>query len=79
MLTICRFREQFIDRRKELAATPEEHPRYGTEWTEFWERRYQEVEKEGKDPDTHNYVAEWKDYWSKRLNSLLQEEADEKM
>ncbi|XP_021950607.1 uncharacterized protein LOC110847881 isoform X2 [Folsomia candida] len=73
------FREQFIDRRKEYVSAPEEHPRYANEWTEFWERRYQEVEKEGKDPDTYNYVVEWKDFWSKRLNFLLQEEADEKI
>jgi hypothetical protein len=60
-------------------ATPEEHPQYADEWTQFWERRYQEVEEAGKDPDAFDYVTEWKDFWTRRLKLLLQEEADKRM
>lgn len=60
-------------------AAPEDHPLYASEWSTFWERRYQEVEKEGKDPDSYDYVSEWKEFWSKRQNHLLQEEADQRM
>lgn len=79
MFNYIRFREQFYDHRKALIASPEEHSKYGEEWRQFWERRYQEVEQAGKDPDSYDYVTEWKEYWSKRLNSLLQDEADAKM
>lgn len=27
---------------------PESHPMYGEEWKKFWERRFQELKKEGK-------------------------------
>lgn len=72
--------EQFGEMSKKLKTTPENHPNYSTEWTNFWERRYKEIEKEGKeDPDKHDYVPEWKEYWTKRLNDLLEEEYEEGM
>lgn len=74
-----RFREQFLDRKKAFTTAPEDHPNYGAEWSEFWERRYQEVENEGGDPEKYDYIGEWKGYWQKRMHQLLQDEADQAM
>ncbi len=72
--------EQFGEKSKTLKTTPESHPDYANEWTSFWERRYSEIEDEGKeDPDKHNYVPEWKDYWNKRLREVLDKEYEDGM
>lgn len=63
--------EQFGEKSKSIKTTPESHPNYSEEWSAFWERRYQEVEEEGKDPEKHNYVPEWKAFWTKRVRELL--------
>lgn len=68
-----------MEKKKLLSEVPEKHSQYAEEWKQFWERRYQEVEKEGKNPETYDYVSEWKEFWTKRLVLLLQAEADTAM
>ena len=53
---------------------PESHPRYKNEWCSFWERRYREVEKEGKDPGRHDFKSEWIIFWKNRMQQLCEEE-----
>lgn len=57
---------------------PEDHPRYPEEWKEFWEKRYKELQAQGKDADHHDYKCEWIPHWSKRVAALYEEELAEK-
>jgi hypothetical protein len=50
---------------------PEDHPAYPEEWGLFWERRYQSLLDEGKDPDTHDFKQEWIPFWTKRSKELF--------
>jgi hypothetical protein len=50
---------KFQNRYQRGTETPESHPSYAVEWKDFWERKYQEVQAMGKDPDDYDYVPEW--------------------
>lgn len=71
--------EQFAEKKKAFIDTPEAHPDYGVEWSAFWERRYREVEAEGKDPDKYDFVPEWKGFWTARLQKIQDDEYDQRM
>ncbi|XP_037088743.1 uncharacterized protein LOC119109253 [Pollicipes pollicipes] len=57
---------------------PEDHPDYAAEWKKFWERRYKEVQREGKNPDTYEYTPEWKTAWEEYIDELFVRERHEK-
>jgi hypothetical protein len=40
--------KQLITDHKKHKTKPESHPLYADEWKKFWERRFQELKKEGK-------------------------------
>jgi hypothetical protein len=50
---------------------PCDHPLYTQEWNSFWNRRYQELLSEGKNPDLHDFEKEWISFWRNRLNEIL--------
>ena len=49
---------------------PETHPAYAKEWQNFWEKRYKELQDQGKDPTTYSYKDEWVYVWHKRMKEL---------
>lgn len=49
---------------------PEKHPQYNEEWKIFWNKRYKELQNEGKDPTTFDFKPEWIQYWNKRILEL---------
>lgn len=49
---------------------PEKHPQYNEEWKVFWNKRYKELQNEGKDPSTFDFKPEWIQYWNKRILEL---------
>ncbi|XP_048481705.1 uncharacterized protein CG7065 isoform X2 [Plutella xylostella] len=53
---------------------PEKHPMYPDEWKKFWNRRYKEIQAEGKDPAKHDYKPEWIVFWTSRMKELHDEE-----
>ncbi|KAL0895457.1 hypothetical protein ABMA27_011577 [Loxostege sticticalis] len=53
---------------------PEKHPLYPEEWKKFWNRRYKEIQAEGKDPSKHDFKPEWITYWTGRMKQLHQDE-----
>ncbi|KAL4707135.1 hypothetical protein ACJJTC_018870 [Scirpophaga incertulas] len=53
---------------------PEKHPLYPEEWKKFWNRRYKEIQSEGKDPSKHDYKPEWIVFWTARMKELHDEE-----
>lgn len=57
---------------------PEDHPLYPDEWKKFWNRRFKELQIEGKDPSTHDFKPEWILSWSKRMQEIHDEEINEK-
>ncbi|XP_026485019.2 uncharacterized protein CG7065-like isoform X1 [Vanessa tameamea] len=63
--------------RKALAyheKNPEKHPFYPDEWKKFWNRRYKEIQAEGKDPTKHDFKPEWIVFWTGRMKELHEEE-----
>lgn len=58
---------------------PENHPKYPDEWKKFWNRRFKELQMEGKDPSTYDFKPEWILSWSKRMQEIHIEEMGEKM
>lgn len=71
-----------IDMEKKLdyhEKNPENHPMYPDEWKKFWNRRFKELQIEGKDPNTHDFKPEWILSWSKRMQEIHDEEINEKM
>ncbi|XP_050350975.1 uncharacterized protein CG7065-like isoform X2 [Nymphalis io] len=63
--------------RKALAyheKNPEKHPFYPDEWKKFWNRRYKEIQAEGKDPSKHDFKPEWIVFWTGRMKELHEEE-----
>jgi len=62
-----------------LSSNPGKHPNYNSTWEEFWDRRYGEIETEGKDPETHNYEPEWRIFWKETLQQLLDKEYEDKL
>ncbi|XP_035429650.2 uncharacterized protein CG7065 isoform X5 [Spodoptera frugiperda] len=53
---------------------PEKHPLYPEEWKKFWNRRYKEIQAEGKDPSKHDFKPEWIVFWTARMKELHEEE-----
>ncbi|KAI8430196.1 hypothetical protein MSG28_000551 [Choristoneura fumiferana] len=49
---------------------PEKHPLYPEEWKKFWNRRYKEIQTEGKDPSKHDFKPEWIVFWTARMKEL---------
>lgn len=58
--------------------SPETHPNYSDEWKTFWQRRYNELIAEGKDPNGHNFKPEWIKFWMHRMKQLKLEEIERK-
>merc|ERR1719347_2213336 len=68
-----------ISKRKEIyEKRPEDHPKYGDEWKLFWEKRYKELQAQGKDPNNHDFKAEWIPFWTKRVTQMFDSEVLEK-
>lgn len=68
-----------MDRKREIYdKRPEDHPCYPNEWKTFWEKRYKELQMQGKDADNHDYKSEWIPHWGKRVAALFEEERREK-
>merc|ERR1740131_462368 len=44
----------------------------------FWEKRYKELQAQGKDPNNHDFKAEWIPFWTKRVVQLFDSEVLEK-
>ncbi|KAJ0181364.1 hypothetical protein K1T71_003449 [Dendrolimus kikuchii] len=53
---------------------PEKHPLYPEEWKKFWNRRYKEIQSEGKDPSKHDFKPEWIVFWTARMKELHDDE-----
>ncbi|KAJ8734987.1 hypothetical protein PYW08_014237 [Mythimna loreyi] len=53
---------------------PEKHPLYPEEWKKFWNKRYKEIQAEGKDPSKHDFKPEWIVFWTARMKELHEEE-----
>lgn len=53
---------------------PEKHPSYPEEWKKFWNRRYKELQSDGKDPENHDFKPEWIEFWNKRMHIIYEEE-----
>jgi len=58
---------------------PENHPLYPDEWKKFWNRRFKELQMEGKDPNTYDFKPEWILSWSKRMQEIHDEEINAKI
>lgn len=58
---------------------PENHPLYPDEWKKFWNRRFKELQMEGKDTNTYDFKPEWILSWSKRMQEIHDEEINEKI
>ncbi|XP_026813894.1 uncharacterized protein LOC113554307 isoform X1 [Rhopalosiphum maidis] len=74
--------EMKIEMEKKLSyheKNPEKHPLYPDEWKKFWNRRFKELQMEGKDPNTYDFKPEWILSWSKRTQEMHDEEVNEKM
>lgn len=73
--------EMKIEMEKKLSyheKNPENHPLYPDEWKKFWNRRFKELQIEGKDPNTYDFKPEWILSWSKRMQEIHDEEINEK-
>ncbi|XP_037300847.1 uncharacterized protein CG7065 isoform X2 [Manduca sexta] len=53
---------------------PEKHPMYPEEWKKFWNRRYKEIQAEGKDPSKHDFKPEWIQFWTKRMKEIHEDD-----
>ncbi|XP_057321309.1 uncharacterized protein CG7065-like isoform X1 [Microplitis mediator] len=53
---------------------PEKHSAYPDEWKKFWNRRYKELQAEGKDPSKHDFKPEWIEFWNKRMREIHNEQ-----
>lgn len=74
--------EMKIEMEKKLnyhETNPENHPMYPDEWKKFWNRRFKELQIEGKDPNTHDFKPEWILSWNKRMREIHNEEINEKI
>ena len=64
-----------VHRKKDIFdKRPEDHPQYPEEWRIFWEKRYQEIQSQGKNPDQYDYKPDWIPYWAKKVEELYQNE-----
>lgn len=57
---------------------PEKHPSYPDEWKKFWNRRYKELQADGKDPSKHDFKPEWIEFWNKRMREIHAEELQQR-
>ena len=57
---------------------PEKHPSYPDEWKKFWNRRYKELQAEGKDPSKHDFKPEWIEFWNKRMREIHNEQLQQR-
>ena len=57
---------------------PEKHPSYPDEWKKFWNRRYKELQSEGKDPSKHDFKPEWIEFWNKRMREMHNEQLSQR-
>ncbi|XP_030764258.1 uncharacterized protein CG7065-like isoform X2 [Sitophilus oryzae] len=60
---------------KKHEKNPEKHPKYNDEWKLFWNRRYKELQSEGRDASKYDFKPEWIEFWGKKMLELHQEEA----
>ncbi|XP_017782518.1 PREDICTED: uncharacterized protein CG7065-like [Nicrophorus vespilloides] len=49
---------------------PEKHPQYNDEWKIFWNKRYKELQAEGKDAAKYDFKPEWIIYWNDKIVEL---------
>ena len=64
-----------VHRKKEIYdKRPEDHPQYPEEWRIFWEKRYKELQTQGKDADNYDYKPDWIPYWAKKSHELYKNE-----
>merc|ERR1719430_1837877 len=70
--------DQVATRREIFDKRPEDHPAYGEEWRIFWEKRYKELQAQGRDAANHDFKSEWIPYWTKRVAELFDKEVLEK-
>ncbi|ENN75956.1 hypothetical protein YQE_07491, partial [Dendroctonus ponderosae] len=59
---------------KQHEKNPEKHPKYNDEWKLFWNKRYKELQAEGKDASKYDFKPEWIVFWGKRMKELSNEE-----
>ncbi|KAK4873888.1 hypothetical protein RN001_013248 [Aquatica leii] len=52
---------------KQHEKNPEKHPQYNDEWKQFWNKRYKELQSEGKDAANYDFKPEWIQFWNKRM------------
>ncbi|CAB0015509.1 unnamed protein product [Nesidiocoris tenuis] len=53
---------------------PEKHPLYNEEWKSFWNKRYKEVQQEGRDPNSFDFKPEWIIFWGQRVKQIHKDE-----
>ena len=64
-----------VNRKKDIYdKRPEDHPQYPEEWRIFWEKRYKELQSQGKDADNYDYKPDWIPYWAKKSEELYRSE-----
>lgn len=74
--------EMKIEMEKKLSyheTNPENHPMYPDEWKKFWNRRFKELQIEGKDPNSYDFKPEWILSWNKRMREIHNEEINGKV
>ena len=75
MSFLCQVMLDGVQRKREIYdKRPEDHPDYPEEWRLFWEKRYKELQAQGKDADNHDYKTEWIPYWGKRVQEIYEAE-----
>ncbi|XP_015434784.1 PREDICTED: uncharacterized protein CG7065-like [Dufourea novaeangliae] len=71
--------EETLDRALKFhEKNPEKHPSYPDEWKKFWNRRYKELQAEGKDPSKHDFKPEWIEFWTKRMREIHNEQLQQR-
>ncbi|CAH1135194.1 unnamed protein product [Ceutorhynchus assimilis] len=76
---LCKAIENDIEKTtKQHEKNPERHPKYNEEWKQFWNRRYKELQGEGKDASKYDFKPEWIQYWGKRMRELAEEALKER-
>ncbi|KAK9743961.1 hypothetical protein QE152_g8182 [Popillia japonica] len=63
---------------KQHEKNPEKHPQYNEEWKIFWNKRYKELQSEGKDASNYDFKPEWIIFWNKRMIELHNSEVKTK-
>jgi hypothetical protein len=76
---VCRITNDYNNLRENYINAPDSHPKMNEEWNKFYDRRAQEVENEGKNPDNVDFGAEWIPFWLKRMQEIMKEETLQKM